>query len=1370
MNNVRAFLALCNLINIDTMKKIILLSICLTVSLIVSAVEVTTTFSAQSFDGKMYLLDSVKIENLTRNWSKTIDCSVEESISYEVNETLPTGIDNIWTSSKEGGLISDYKNLIYGHSFSINVSQPGQVSLNVYDMLGRSMVSSTEYCSEGSHQYTLSLSQTQPFILSVRTANESAAIMLINMTNSGSNSITNENTLPVLRAPLRTHAEETVYVGDQMNYIGYSHRQGAVITSQTITITQGLSDETITFIFESASYSSEGAYVGIIGFNSQIYAYPIGILNNSNIANYNSFVNNLTTANGTILCHAVYSALDSIDKAPIPEKLTNVNIVTFTDGLDVGSWRLNPKYTSSALYLQAINERIHRTYIDGMPLSAYSIGIKGNDVSDVARFEHDLQQLASDPENVHNVSNISEVNARFREIAAKIYNTSVSNLLTIKLPAPDPGSLIRFTFDDIDNAQNSLYYIDGTYNYNFEEGCGIMTDLSFWGVRCANDSILRSTPDGIFDIFVINDLTTVLGEHLSISNMRQWTYIPSSNSWQVNSEFDPLSYVTISEDHSSALTMLVLDCSSSLGSDFASIQSSANTFLNILAGNEVVEKPKVSAATYEYGDLQVTLHAEIIQTGNLSVQDKGFCVSEYPNMEDATFYSCGKGEDNFEHLVTNLIEGKTYYCRTYVRNQVGVSYGDITSFVGTVAVLPSVSLLSATVISTNSISCAGTITFDGYAPITECGFCWSANPNPTIDDNYVSVNPSETDFNGNLTNLKSDTTYCVRAYAKNYKGISYSENAIAKFICTMHYIAGEKLAETTNASSSGIHTNAFNVPMVYHDFREGNGILVFDGQIKVIGEDAFRGCMGMTSIIIPDSITSIGLSAFRGCSGLTTLRIPNGITRIERCTFYDCSGMASISLPESITSIGGYAFYNCTSISSITIPNNVSTIEEHAFDECTNMVNISLPNSVASIDGYAFRNCTNLAGVVLPDSVTTIVDGVFYGCSSLASVVFSDSTTYIGYLAFSGCASLSSVDIPKSVTIIKNNAFKDCSSLFSVTLRSKEFVSKDYTYSTTLSTMFGEQVHEYIIPEGTARIGKYAFYKCTSLTTLTIPNSVTKISEYAFSNCSSLNTVVYPSSVTSIGNQAFLGCTGLTSINIPNNIIDVAEGAFAGCSNLLSVELNSDSIVSKTYTSSSHNIKALFGNQVEKYIIGDSVTSIGEYAFAGSNIVSIILSDSVKSIKDHAFYGSTLTTIQMGVGVNYIGRYAFYNCTNLPSITIPDNVLDIGEYAFNCCTNLETLVIGEGITTIGKNVFRSCSKLKNVTLGSNVSNITNYAFAECGIKIMTCLATTPPFCETQAFLGTDTSHAALYVPASSVYTYSHTDPWAYFAIIYAITE
>ncbi len=148
--------------------------------------------------------------------------------------------------------------------------------------------------------------------------------------------------------------------------------------------------------------------------------------------------------------------------------------------------------------------------------------------------------------------------------------------------------------------------------------------------------------------------------------------------------------------------------------------------------------------------------------------------------------------------------------------------------------------------------------------------------------------------------------------------------------------------------------------------------------------------------------------------------------RIGNYAFYNCYSLSSITIPDSVTSIGAYAFTICYSLSSITIPDSVTSIETYVFNNCYSLSSITIPNSVTSIGAYAFTTCYSLSSIIIPDSVTSIGNYAFNSCYSLSSITIPDSETSIGNYVFSACYSLSSITIPDSVTSIVNNAFQNC--------------------------------------------------------------------------------------------------------------------------------------------------------------------------------------------------------------------------------------------------------------------------------------------------------------------------------------------------------
>ena len=278
--------------------------------------------------------------------------------------------------------------------------------------------------------------------------------------------------------------------------------------------------------------------------------------------------------------------------------------------------------------------------------------------------------------------------------------------------------------------------------------------------------------------------------------------------------------------------------------------------------------------------------------------------------------------------------------------------------------------------------------------------------------------------------------------------------------------------------------------------QEGDFIYSSDGSAITITYYAGRnGPVAIPSTIAGLPVRTMGDSAFANKTGITSVAIPDGVTSIEKGAFGGCRNLASVTIPDSVSFIGSLAFGGCWSLASIAIPGNVTSIEDMTFPSCSSLSSVTLGYGVRSIGREAFRECMGLTSVVIPDSVATIGNLAFADCRSLASVVLPDSVTSLGNGVFFTCLNLASVTLPDGITSIGRDTFYECRSLASVT-----------------------------IPDNVTSIGNRAFYACTSLASVAIGNSVTFLGDYAFDHCTSLANATFSGNApTSFGSGVFTG-------------------------------------------------------------------------------------------------------------------------------------------------------------------------------------------------------------------------------------------------------
>lgn len=422
-------------------------------------------------------------------------------------------------------------------------------------------------------------------------------------------------------------------------------------------------------VIHDAEALEEGLYLGIMGFNYDIYKYPLSKLDQNSISNANNFIDALAIDRQTLLYHSVDQAITTMQSCRLPDNLMNAAIVTFTDGLDMGSLMVDGvSYEEDEEYSAALNARIKNENIAGMPITAYTIGVKGKDVTDVNKFRSNLQMLASSPENAFEVSDISEVKAKFQEIAEQLVQTNYVQTLAIKIQGVSNGALVRFTLDNVASAERSECYIEGNFNLRDRS----LENITYHGLTSTTGTTVNGVVDERREItFTFEGIQTDNNKLIVKDFIDEWIYISSSNQWQINSEFIKDQDSKVETEERSAAIMLVLDCSSSLGNDFSIVQSNAKSFVETLCPS--VENPDNpdDPATQDPETLYSTKPIDLSLAVNINGKRYYLTSEQYANANLSGAVKEGltvlQGDEQFIIALKSMPTSMTYwtYANTY---------------------------------------------------------------------------------------------------------------------------------------------------------------------------------------------------------------------------------------------------------------------------------------------------------------------------------------------------------------------------------------------------------------------------------------------------------------------------------------------------------------------------------------------------------------------------------------------------------------------------------------------------------------------------------------------------------------------------------
>ena len=715
---------------------------------------------------------------------------------------------------------------------------------------------------------------------------------------------------------------------------------------------------------------------------------------------------------------------------------------------------------------------------------------------------------------------------------------------------------------------------------------------------------------------------------------------------------------------------------------------------------------------------------------------------------------------------TNLTVGVTYR---------GSSYSQYSNEYNGAVTIPSTVTYNSNTYSVTSI---------GYYAFYDCSSLTSI----TLPEGVTSIGDYAFQYCSSLTSITlpegvtSIGYYAFQSCRSLYKVINNSNLSLSKGSNNNGYVAYYAKVvyqggELTTVDDYQFYTSDGIYSLVNYIGNDTEIVLPdsYNGENYKIGDCAFRGCSSLTSITLPESVTSIGSYAFDNCTALKKVIIEDGSTTLSlgyngssQGLFYDCP-LEEVYLGRNLSyssgsSYGYSPFYNKDALTNVAIGNEVTQISEYAFYSCDNIHSLTIPSGVLSIGNSAFSTPEKVIWLTNtpPTGYTNAKGSINYAANDqhsslgnlkvypyLSSIFEVDGVKYVPVSPAE--RTCDAIDCAYNSTAAEINV-SETASFKGIAMTVKEVMP--YTF-------YGNKHIKEVNISHKGNIGDYAFYDCDSVQSVELSNEG-NVESQAFYDCDGIKSLDI-SNVGYVGDEAFRGCGALETAIVANSPKEADSTTptpqpitFADWT---STNHSSSSTSSETYTftaaasatlsfdwwvSSETNYDKLIvtldgttileksGSQSGTYnhaITQGEHTLVVKYTKDGSNssgsdqasVSNIVVSAGSSgttgldgAVCNSVFYDCvSLKSVTLGDKVTSLGNDAFRGCRSLQEIVIPNSVKSVGAYCFSSCSAMKSAVIGDGLTNIAQYTFQNCTGLTNVMVGDGVTTINNYAFTGC---------------------------------------------------------